>query len=168
MRLRLPRVNRVESHDGKASLEYVGLDMSRDGGGVYRFELARRAGTLVVERAIVASVTPLYARDYAFENGVAYDDLTLTEAMSFSESYAEKYGHTHVVKEFDLPWKGFWKSQVNSIIDSFCCLYFEMNSSYRNNNTDVSAENAGAMYPDTITFSPYELDRRYHVKKKAA
>jgi hypothetical protein len=49
-----------------------------------------------------------------------------SEHVSYTESYAEKYGHTHVVKEFDLPWKSFWKSQINSIIDSFCGLYFEM------------------------------------------
>lgn len=166
MRLRMPTVKQVESEDGSCSLTYEGLDESpaqAGGGGKYLLRVSHPEGEIEV-RATVQSVTSFRAEEQAKAEGLDFWAMGLAKIDKYVEEFAEKYGATSKIVTFEID-KGGNISNIAELSKTFCKMYFEIDSSYRYNNSEYPACGEG-FYPDTIHFQPgfSQIDRKYYYR----
>lgn len=94
------------------------------------------------------------------EQGLLYEEISLAQEMKLRYDYIEANGVTHSVRSLQIKWDILKNSEIHNVIEVFCNLLFESQSSYRMNNTDPNAA-PSARYPDILDFHPKELDRKF-------
>lgn len=162
MRLRMPTIQHLESEDGSCSLTYEGLDEApaqAGGGGKYLLRVSHPEGDIEV-RATLQSVGTLYrAREHARSEGFDYGAMSLTEKGEYLYKFAEKYGRSSYVVLFEIESEGD-HSDIAELSKRFCEMFFEMDASFRLNNSEYPACGEG-YYPDEVDFSPWDVDKKY-------
>ncbi|BAM89148.1 amidophosphoribosyltransferase [Bradyrhizobium oligotrophicum S58] len=162
MRLAFPRINSLEADDGSASISYLTVDMNRDTGGLkYNFTSMKPFGKIDIPTT-VALLTSSKARDLLLaETGFDIFDQDLSEIERRVREYAGQHGHTFEVRTFQVPATAN-EQMIRVLRDSFCDLFLEYWSAYRNSSGDHTDDSAGR-YPDTLHFRPQNLNRKFHV-----
>lgn len=159
MRLRMPRVDQVQSEDGSWFLTYEGLDTSHDlGGGNYRFRVRQPDRDISVRARVSASSSK--ARKIASEEGLDYRSMNLEEMRAYDESIAEKFGKRYEVILFDIE-GDVGGEDIARFAKQFCNSIFILKSSYKFNNEDYPDSGDGS-YPDEIYFCPYGIEKKYY------
>jgi hypothetical protein len=161
MRLGFPRIKNLQTDDGTASIAFQSTSMDRDTGGFeYLFRFRTSSGETEV-RATVARVTGGPAARKLAESGTDLWSLKTEGIEKYINKYVEEYGNTFEVVIFAVPANAS-DNDIVALRDAFCALFFKNWSLYKYNNTDDTSDPA-ELYPDTINFLPYDLDRRFHV-----
>ena len=161
MRLRKPRVERVESRDGTSILHFERFVPGRDGGALYRLTILPGgvSKSKISTNVLVTSVTSFYAADYARSQGLDFDQWSLVRQMDYQNEFAEVHGNRNAVREFALQNRDLDEEQIEMAIALFVKLFFEINSSFKFNKEPP--EERGA-FPDRLSFEPYDLVRAFH------
>ena len=164
MRLREPRVSRVQNDDGSAVLLYEGVDTTHDlGGGKYRL-LLRHVGLEVEFNARVHDATYAKANSDAAKNGIDLHALSSLERLAYHEQFADTHGRRSEVLLFGDIKGGALNSRL--IVRDFCKLFLEIDGSFKYNHPDYPSSGDG-YYPDEIYFCPYDVDRTLYMTVRA-
>ncbi|MBR0721082.1 hypothetical protein [Bradyrhizobium manausense] len=162
MRLAFPRIKSLQSDDGTASITYQSVDMNRDTGGfTFLFVFKMPSGETTVNTTVARVTTYPARKKFLADTGKDLLDLSTTEMRKYIDKYAGEYGNTFEVRIFEVP-SGTGDDDIVALRDAFCALFFEYWSSYEYNNSDDTSDPADR-YPDTISFLPQNLNRKFHL-----
>ena len=164
----VPTVKGVQSADGTASLTFQYTSSSPDlRGEVFLFTAAQENQTIEVNVLIKTTTAAPARKHFALSKG-ATDlwslppdkdllRLPLMKRLEYIGKYAETFGDTFFVKEFQVN-KKLNQKELENLRDVFCELWFEYRSSYKYNNSDPDVDD-NRRYLDTIYFEPDDIDR---------
>ena len=158
-----PSIARLESLDGRYSVQRDGWNSSHDLGGEYFLFTVKTEGAPIQFRPIVQSQDSFRITQYYRDQGKDYDSLSLFERTPLLEKFVEEHGaHSNVIL-FESPTK---TPPCATYVRAFCEMFLRLTASYRYNNLNYPACGEGH-YPDMIIFAPYEVDRALRMKLRA-
>jgi hypothetical protein len=102
-----------------------------------------------------------FAKKYLAETGKELWSLDAAGIRKYKEKYTGEDGNIFEVRTFNLP---FDTSDDTILVlrDAFCALFFKYWSSYQYNDADATSDPA-EFYPDTIHFTPWDLNYQTRV-----